>query len=232
MMAVWTVVETNRLASGFVLAPERYHPGRELSLGVRAAPLVADLARHARDVVTPERTAREVKRFRLLDTSDAFEGVVSGHVRVVSGDQVKSAKKELRAGDVIVSRLRPYLKQVAYVDAALFKDGEGGECAVVCSTEFLVLRSATEGSIAFLVPFLLTPAVQSVFAAAVEGGHHPRFAAAVLMGLPVPQELVDDRQSVSREVEKAVGLSRESEEALQELRQAIHEKLVKSIIDN
>jgi len=79
---------------------------------------------------------------------------------------------------------------------------------VAVSTEFYVVRSATQESIAFLAPFLLSGSVQKILAAAQEGGHHPRFPEKALVNLMVPQELIDTRNKLSETVERAVNSAR------------------------
>ena len=114
-----------------------------------------------------------------FNTSDAM----GGYLRVPSNpEQLNSNKKVLKTGDVIISRLRPYLRQVAYVDT----DSNSQLCA---STEFYVLRARNNESIAFLVPFLLSEAAQTVFANSVEGSQHPRFKEEDILNLVIPSEL-------------------------------------------
>ncbi|MFT5685614.1 MAG: hypothetical protein ACI8RZ_006568, partial [Myxococcota bacterium] len=60
-------------------------------------------------------------------------------------------------------------------------------------------------SIAFLVPFLLSEPVQTALAAGQEGGHHPRFPSALLMGLRIPVGRMERRGADSVAVERAVG---------------------------
>ncbi len=50
---------------------------------------------------------------------------------------------------VLISRLRPYLRQVAFVDKDI---GDGHAVELACSTEFFVLRSLTAEPIGFSVP--------------------------------------------------------------------------------
>src|SRR5262249_5431927 len=147
-----------------------------------------------------------------LDTSDAQEGIVVNRKLPVSLSEIGSTKKVVEHRDVLISRLRPYLRQVAFVDRGIrfWQEGVG----LLCSTEFFVLRALGEESIAFLVPFLLSQQVQQVLAAAQEGGHHPRFNEATLLGLPVPKSLVERREALSREVERGVQLFRQSERLL------------------
>ena len=91
----------------------------------------------------------------------------------------------IRPRQVVISRLRPYLRQVAWVDAGLLAEQTPGT-ELICSTEFFVLESVGSASVAFLVPFLLSLPIQAVLAAAQAGGHHPRFNERTLMTLPIP----------------------------------------------
>lgn len=186
------------LAEGDVLAPERYDPRRVLDGGT---------------VTLGEVAAFSTERFRgegpvlVLDTKHAFEGAVRLRHGAIDASEVGSAKRRLRPGDVIVSRLRPYLRQVAYVDAGLFVDG----VEVACSTEFYVLRGE---DLAFLVPFLLSEPVQAALAASQEGGHHPRVRKEVVAELRLPDGLWQRRDEVGREVQNQTRLLRQAQEAL------------------
>jgi hypothetical protein len=213
-MAVASILEVGRLDAGWVLAPERYDPRRR-GEGRSGVPL-GSLAEISRETVAPGKAPLE--RYVVLDTGDAREGIVTAK-RPVLAREMGSAKKLLRAGDVIVSRLRPYLRQVALVDAgpALGGGAEpvlGGGAGIACSTEFHVLRRRGDASIAFLVAFLLSDGAQSALAAGVEGGHHPRFSQAALEELVVPDEVVAAREDLSARVEAAIAAARRGEREL------------------
>lgn len=120
----------------------------------------------------------------VLDTGNAREGLLDITIlgNPVSGRT--SAKKIVRDGDVIVSRLRPYLRQVTYIPP--------GTCQLLgvdhlyCSTEFFVLRPREEGrNIAGLVAWLLSQPIQDMLTAAATGGHHPRISVDLLLTSPV-----------------------------------------------
>ncbi len=207
-MAVISTIKCSLLVPPFVLAPERYDPRRELSAAMRSVPL-GEIAQSIRQVVQPPYSLGPCL---VLDTSDAREGVIIA--RKTQTEDIGSAKKRLQPRDVIISRLRPYLRQVAYVDDAI-PNADGA--VLLCSTEFFVLRAIDERPISFLVPFLLSAQVQSVLAASQEGGHHPRFDDSTLFTLPVPVSLIDDRRQASDAVEKAVMLYRQSERILDDL---------------
>jgi hypothetical protein len=88
---------------------------------------------------------------------------------------------------------------------------------VVCSTEFYVLTPKGEESIAFLVPWLLSDAVQAIFAKATTGGHHPRFDEALLWSLRVPQAIYRKRAALSRTVEQATLAALRAQRSLEAL---------------
>lgn len=148
----------------------------------------------------------------VLDTSDAREGIVIARKAQTEG--IGSTKKRLHPRDVIISRLRPYLRQVAYVDDAI-PNAEGA--LLVCSTEFFVLREINGEGIGFVVPFLLSDQVQKVLAAAQNGGHYPRFDESTLTTLPVPASLLNNRKGISVVVKKAVALYRQSEKIIESI---------------
>lgn len=209
-MAKHSSASLAELEPGLVLSPERYDPSRRLA--IESSRTIDDCVDVVNDQVNPKKADRD-KSYLVLDTGDAREGVILTNRTRVPGSEVGSAKKLLRPGDVIISRLRPYLRQVALVDDELSRRADH----VVCSTEFYVLRRRDDESIAFLVPWLLSTPVQEVLAAAQEGGHHPRFNAETLKMLPVPAELWAQRVSLAGEVEAAVASARSSELSLRRL---------------
>lgn len=208
------IVTLGELDSGLVLTPERYDPRRRPDS--ITGPRIGDIA----DVFgqqTSAKTASANAQYLVLDTGDAREGAILTRKPLVPGAELGSSKKRVQAGDVIVSRLRPYLRQIAYVDKALAPEG----AEVVCSTEFYVLRSRGRESIAFLVPLLLSHPAQRVLGASQEGGHHPRFNLSTLEGIQVPDAIMRRRKELSRAVVKAVKSARLSELTMRELVQSV-----------
>lgn len=218
-MALINILARSSLATINVLAPERYDPRRALAANATDTVLLGDVVAIIRRVVQP---SADLGSCVVLDTSDAREGIVISRRLPVQGTEIRSAKKALATRDVIVSRLRPYLRQVAFVDEEI--PYAGGAC-LVCSTEFFVLRSPNNSSIAFLVPFLLSRQVQDVLAAAQEGGHHPRCDVSTLLTLPLPVSFLDERETVSKTVEEAIRFYRKSERGIQQMTTAAEEAL-------
>jgi hypothetical protein len=202
-MATTSIRRVAELDERIVLAPERYHALRQLgAAGEPGAPL-AQVVKEVRDIISPgSKRCPGDRNIVVFDTSDAQEGFLRVKAHGVDAGSIKSARKVFCPGDIIISRLRPYLRQIAYVDS-WFGNLDG--CVTACSSEFYVLRTRNPGeSIAFLVPFLLSPRVQRILAAGQEGGHHPRFRADSLMRLIVPDGLMEQRESVSRTVERLI----------------------------
>ncbi|MCB9763045.1 MAG: N-6 DNA methylase [Alphaproteobacteria bacterium] len=211
--ALFSEVGLHDLDEGDVLAPGRYDPRRRTGRG--GVPLL-ELARLVTDAVS-RRNGDAEARYVVLDTGHAGEGLVLHPRAPVPLAEIGSPKRVFAPGDVLLSRLRPYLRQVAWLDEGLFPEG----AQVVGSPEFYTLRSVDDRSVAFLVPWLLSDPVQAVLAAAQEGGHHPRVPATLLEGLRVPEALVARRDAVSAAVEQAVRGARAAVDQLAGLREGV-----------
>jgi len=194
-----------------VLAPERYDPRRETMGDTRVGVPLADLVSVSRTIISPGAAGC----YLVLDTSDVSEGAIATRKRPIQGAEIGSSKKISAAGCVLISRLRPYLRQVAYVDQGL--TSQIGDASIAVSTEFFVLQPRDERSIAFLVPFLLSASVQRVLSAAQEGGHHPRFNESTLVELRVPISLLAERERAARDVQRGIEMFREYQQIIERL---------------
>lgn len=207
-MALISIRSRAMLASPLVLAPERYDPRRKIEVKRTEIIELGEIVIIARKMIKP---CAETSECLVLDTSDVREGIVIGRKQPIIGTEIGSAKKEIIAGDVIISRLRPYLRQVAFIDKEILNSQKA---RITCSTEFFVLRSVDNLSIAFLVPFLLSSQIQEVLKASQEGGHHPRFIESTLLTLPIPKKLISQREIISKVVQDSIHLYRTSERAI------------------
>lgn len=207
-MALISVMQKTKLASPLILAPERYDPRRQIDTNDREIIELCELIVLEKKTVS---ASASLEKCLILDTSDAREGIIICRKKPVSGNEIGSNKKVVMPNDVIISKLRPYLRQVAYVDAEI---PNSQNINILCSTEYFVLRSPNSESIAFLVPFLLSKSVQEILSASQEGGHHPRFNETALLTLPLPKELLAERRTVSESVIKSVQSYRQSEKGI------------------
>ena len=207
-MALISIQSKTNLASPVILAPERYDPRRQIKTNENE---VVELGSIVTSVKKMVKSSVDIGKCFVLDTSDAQEGIVIARKQSLLGTEIGSTKKEVKSGDVIISRLRPYLRQVEFIDEEI-PNAKGTQ--ILCSTEFFVLRSIDNLSIAFLVPFLLSDAIQEVLAASQEGGHHPRFIESALLTLPIPKNLLSQRLMISEVVKNSIQMYRTSENAM------------------
>ena len=188
-----TLRSLGELGEDVVLAPERWLAASDVGEGVPLADLVIERRERA-DLL---------ERAVVLDTTHARDGLldIPSALRAVSS--AKSVKKSALAGDLVVSRLRPYLRQIALVHPRALEAAEGR--ALALSSEFYVLAPRRAGDdLAFLLPFLLGAQAQAILAAAQEGGHHPRVPRSSLLALRVPRDAIEERERRSSEVNEAL----------------------------
>jgi len=176
-MAVWSEVKYSALFPGVDLSAEHYHPHKLDSLRflTRAGRPVSSVVRPISELLIPKEND---------DTPVLDLGAANNHVVQAADAQAEdrvSTKKVVQAGDVLISRLRSYLKQVAVVPPEVPK--------AYVSTEFIVLRGANDTHIAFLLPFFLSSHVQTILAWSQDGNEHPRFNETVLLSLTIPSTI-------------------------------------------
>ncbi|HVJ91922.1 MAG TPA: hypothetical protein VM580_19110 [Labilithrix sp.] len=182
----------SELGADVVLAPERWVARADAGEGVPLGELV----------VERRERAGAVDRCVVLDTTHAKDGLLDIASALRAASSAKSVKKRAHVGDLVVSRLRPYLRQIAFVHPRAL---EVAARPLALSSEFYVLAPLHEGDdLAFLLPFLLGDPVQAVLAAAQEGGHHPRVPRASLLALRVPEALIAERHRIAIEVRAAL----------------------------
>lgn len=205
------------LDNGLVLSPERYHPAKYMKSN--GGTKLSEIVFESRDTVSStSKQYSSSEQAIVLDTSESSNGFLSNEKTPDSIRSLKSAKKIAKVGDVIISRLRPYLRQVAFIDETTY----GKDCLLLTSTEYLILRPLVEGTdISFLVPYLLSANVQNVLAISVEGAHHPRFRIDTLMSLEIPQDYYEKRNEICKDVRLAISEYNKSKNSMKALWDAI-----------
>lgn len=98
----------------------------------------------------------------------------------VSSTEFDSTKNIAKFGDVVISKLRPYLRQVGFIYLP----------EVYTTTELLILRQKNkkpEDLNYYLYAFLMTKWVQKILFWSQEGVNHPRFPKYILLNCPMPK---------------------------------------------
>jgi hypothetical protein len=196
-MAQSAIVSVRNLDTGLVLTPERYDPRRFVE--ARRGTALRELVNLRKESVSPNRPRGHTK-YAVLDTNDAKEGFLTLGKALCEPSELGSTKKIVKLGDVIISRLRPYLRQVGLAEGP--DEFNRPDVTVVCSTEFYVLYRK-DIDIAGLMPFLLSEPVQTAICAAQEGGHHPRFDIDTLLNLRVPDVELESCAETGANVRRA-----------------------------
>jgi type I restriction enzyme S subunit len=165
-----------------------------------------------RDMVAPLDVGAG-KRVLNFDVGAATQPVIDDSSPSV--EDFESAKKRFLPGDVIISRLRHYLRQIAVIrtDAAAVALG---------SSEFIVLRPrSTALPQEALVLFLRCLPVQTILKYSQDGSHHPRFSEEDLLAIPIPDALLTLAPQLTAAVRAAHAARREAQSLLARAQHAV-----------
>jgi hypothetical protein len=193
-LANWTPPEplTYEAKASLALATGRldaqyFMPAKEQvkrALATLPGQLLANRVSSIREQWVPDR-APQAMQVRNYDVTDALVPLLDAEKEPSFAADIGSMKKVLRDGDVAVSRLRAYLKEIAVVRT-------GDAIPSVGSSEFIVLRpNGTEISPEALMVFLRSAPVQTILKWCQDGSQHPRFSEGDLLSIPVPDAVAD-----------------------------------------
>ncbi len=195
----------HELQAGNRFGAEYYMPCKKRVLDALAKlphRTIADHAPSIREMWDPTK-AREGEKVQNYDISSALEPFIEDAEPQIAVE-IGSLKKRFRTGDVVISRLRSYLKEIAVVRTS-------NTLPAVGSSEFVVLRPS-EGSISAetLMVFLRCPLVQTVLKWSQDGSNHPRFAEEDLLAIPIPDAILSVQKKIDALVREAIEARRES----------------------
>jgi hypothetical protein len=190
-------------------------PGRALTAHYRSV----------REMFDPTE-ARRGDMVRNFDLTDALEPVLDFHAEPMPAIDVGSMKKKFQSGDVVISRLRSYLREIALVRTP-------SDIPAIGSSEFIVLRAhkAAKGakpnslSPETMLIYLRSLPVQTILRWSQDGSQHPRFNEADLLAIPVPDTLMKISKRVDALVNQALNDRKESAGLIEEAKAEV-ERLV------
>ncbi|MCZ7850365.1 hypothetical protein [Agrobacterium salinitolerans] len=135
-----------------------------------------------REMMDPKNDAAPLM-VRNYDLTDALQPILDDEMDPVAIEDVGSTKKVFKNGDVVISRLRAYLREIAVVRT-------DGKIPLVGSSEFIVLRPKTKADKAIapetLLTFLRSAPVQTILKWCQDGSQHPRFSEGDLLAIQLP----------------------------------------------
>lgn len=203
--------------------PEYYQPAKWNVLRALAAMPGKLLEEHFRPVKklwqpTEQPASATVRNY---DLTDALAPFLDDTTPTATAGEIKSTKKRFEPGDLVISRLRSYLKEIAVV---LPSDG----APLVGSTEFIVLRSRKTGlSAEALLAFLRSTPIQTVLKWCQDGSNHPRFAEKELLRLPVPDAVLKVQDNITAKIKDAIAARQESRRLLDEAKRTVEAAIPK-----
>lgn len=157
------------------------------------------------------------------DLTDAMRYFLTDDIETVEFDQIGSAKKQFQNGDIVVSRLRSYLKEIAIV-----KTPHGIRC--VGSSEFYVLRPRSEKvSAELLLVYVRSEPVQRILKWCQDGSQHPRFKEGEILTLNLPNQLLEVQTEVTRLVREGIETYQNANRLLDEAKQRV-ESLILDVL--
>ncbi|MBE0656241.1 MAG: hypothetical protein IH602_01045 [Bryobacteraceae bacterium] len=206
------------LDAGNRFGAEYYMPCKKRVLdALRSLPhnTIAFHAPAVRDLWDPERVPQMM--VRNFDVTHALDPLLDDRQIPEPAASIGSTKKLFQSGDVVISRLRSYLKEIAVVRTSKTVPAVG-------SSEFIVLRPTGDGlSPETLMVFLRCPHVQTILKWSQDGSNHPRFSEADLLAIPVPDAVLSVQDSVDAEVQEANECRRQASRLLERAKHAVEE---------
>ncbi|HEY0006010.1 MAG TPA: hypothetical protein VGB17_14610, partial [Pyrinomonadaceae bacterium] len=193
-----------------------YHPEKyEVleALGPMSGESVGGLFQSVNQIIDAEADfASEVQNYDLTDALHFF----LPDIAPIPITELGSNKKRFRRGDVVVSRLRSYLKEIALVEAT--------SPACVGSTEFFVLRPRSERvSSELLLVYLRSEPVQKILRWCQDGSQHPRFKEEELLSIKLPDRLLTVQDEIVAKVRGAIQTFYDAQNLLEAAKRRVEE---------
>lgn len=194
-----------------------FMPAKEqvkLSLAALPGQLLSDRVDSIRDQWVPDR-APPTMRVRNYDVTDALVPLLDAEKGPSFAADIGSMKKVLKDGDVAISRLRAYLKEVAVVRT-------GDAIPSVGSSEFIVLRPKGKAiSPETLMVFLRSAPAQTVLKWCQDGSQHPRFSEGDLLSIPVPDAVATVSEQITKIVQDGFTARHRARKLLEAAKRAV-----------
>jgi type I restriction enzyme S subunit len=199
------------------LDAEYFYPAKQAALDLLASmpgKTVGEMFGSVRDLWQPE-NANQAELVRNYDLTDALSPFLDITKEPTTPDTISSTKKRIAKGDIVVSRLRSYLKEIAVVL-------DGDNISMVGSTEFIVLRPQKQSvRIETLLVYLRSTLPQLIFKWSQDGSNHPRFNEKELLNLRVPDIIIEHEDEIVEKVQSAIRSRRRATELLEAAKRAV-----------
>lgn len=200
---------------------EYFHPQKAYTkewLSKFSGNIVRDYFEPVREMYTPptQDTGNSILNF---DLTHALHYFLDDDGDVVPENEIGSLKKRIKKNDIVVSRLRSYLKEIAIVEVP-----EG--VPAVGSSEFIILRSASKELLPeALLVYLRSAPVQTILKWSQDGSNHPRFQENELLAINVPDKVLKIQADIRKMIQEGIKAHREAKRLLGEAKSEV-ERLI------
>ncbi len=198
------------------LDAEYFHPAKESAqdfLDKLPGRTVGEMFVSVRKLWQPD-GADQTQLVQNYDLTDALSPFLDSEKEYGTPETIASTKKIIEKGDIIVSRLRSYLKEVALVL-------HDNHVPMVASTEFIVLRPCSDMRTETLLIYLRSLLPQLIFKWSQDGSNHPRFDEKELLNLKVPEVLLEHQEEIFNLVQSSVINRQQAKKLLEVAKRAV-----------
>jgi restriction endonuclease S subunit len=191
---------------------EYFHPQKAFVqewLGKYSGKTIGEYFKPVREIYNPPAfdTGKSILNF---DLTDALHYFVDEDDEMTPENEIGSIRKWLKRGDVIISRLRSYLKEIAYVNVPQSVDSVG-------SFEFIVLRQLRKDvHPELLIVYLRSKPVQTILKWSQDGSNHPRFNENELLAILLPDKTLKLQDEIRRMVQSGIQANKDAKRLMAE----------------
>lgn len=216
-----TTLNVNTVINAGRIDAEYFHPQKAFTkewLGRFPGKRVGDYFTSVRDMYSPptQDTGRSILNF---DLTHALHYFLYDDGEVIPENEIGSLKKRIQKNDVVVSRLRSYLKEIAVVEVP-------DDVFAVGSSEFIVLRSSTKNVLPeALLVYLRSLPVQTILKWSQDGSNHPRFQEEELLAIKVPDKVLKIQDDIRKIIQEGIKAHQEAKRLLAEAKAEV-ERLI------
>lgn len=201
-MITFSIIQKSQLEGAMRMDAEFFHPEKLEALTIlerHSGKNISDYFFSSKKTFNPI-SQKLGKSAIVYDLTDALGLFLSDGLKVESEKEIGSTKRILEKNDVIISRLRSYLKEISFVF--------DNENLKLSSTEFFAFRKKGNIDILpeLLFSFLQTNIVQKILEWSQEGVNHPRFSDDTILNLKLPDILLKLQDEIKNSVRSGYDL--------------------------
>ncbi len=197
-MAIFHTYNIAKLDEDLVLDGNFYRPERNFvinEISKTSSGRIADYFFEVEELITNQTNFHSFPIVN-YDLPHSLGNILSHGNTIEKISELGSTKKLIKAYDLIISRLRYYLKEICLVPNR--KYGQ------VASTEYVVIRSFSKLNTQILLPYFLSSKIQFIFSCSQRGSAHPRLANKDILNLPLPDFLKANNDLLTEKINSAV----------------------------